>query len=204
MCITGPTSSLANTRKESASTTFASEAPGLTAGPEIEPAEQAALGRALAARVKGLLRRSLHIRHMDAGSDNAIDWELNALLNPVYDVQRLGIDVVASPRHADLLFVTGPVTRNLTAALRRTHEAMPRPRIVVAAGAEACGGGVLQGSYAHAGGVDRVLPVDVYIPGDPPRPEAIIYGLLLATDRIDQRRRQMDLQSAAPRIADQG
>jgi Ni,Fe-hydrogenase III small subunit/formate hydrogenlyase subunit 6/NADH:ubiquinone oxidoreductase subunit I len=170
-------------------------------GPALEVDEQAALGRALGAKVKDVLRRSLHIRHLDAGSDNSTDWELNTLLNPVYDVQRLGIDVVASPRHADVLFVTGPVTRNLMAALRRTHEAMPRPRIVVAAGAEACGGGVLQGSYAHAGGVDQVLPVDIYLPGDPPRPEAIIYGLLLAIDRIGQRRHQTELQ-ATPKTAD--
>lgn len=139
------------------------------------------------ALTRRLLRRSLHIRHMDAGSDNGPDWELNALLNPVYDVQRLGIDVVASPRHADLLFVTGAVTRNLAAALQRTYEAMPAPRLVVAAGADACGGGVLQGSYAVAGGVDAHLPVDVYIPGDPPRPEAIIYGLLLAMERREAR-----------------
>jgi Ni,Fe-hydrogenase III small subunit len=142
----------------------------------------------LTARIKRLLRRSLHVRHMDAGSDNGTDWELNALLNPVYDAQRLGIDVVASPRHADVLFVTGPVTRNLEMALRLTFEAMPAPGIVVAAGAEACGGGIWQGSYAHAGGVDQVLPVDVYIPGDPPGPQAIIFGLLLAMDRIEQRR----------------
>lgn len=152
-----------------------------------------ALGQELADRVRSRLRRSLHIRHLDAGSDNSTDWELNALLNPVYDVQRLGIDVVASPRHADLLFVTGPVTRNLAAALYLTYEAMPRPAIVVAAGAEACGGGVLRGSYAHAGGIDRVLPVDVYIPGDPPRPEAIIYGLLLAMDRVEQKRHLIEI-----------
>ncbi len=124
---------------------------------------------------------------MDAGSDNSADWELSALLNPVYDVQRLGIDVVASPRHADLLFVTGAVTHNLARALQRTYEAMPAPRLVVAAGADACGGGGLQGSYAVAGGVDRCLPVDIYIPGDPPRPEAIIYGLLLALGRAPVR-----------------
>lgn len=130
---------------------------------------------------------------MDAGSDNGPDWELNALLNPIYDVQRLGIDVVASPRHADLLFVTGPVTRNLEMAPRLTYEAMPAPGLVVAAGAEACGGGIWQGSYAHAGGVDRVLPIDVYIPGDPPRPQAIIYGLLLALDRVEQKRSRVEL-----------
>src|SRR5205814_892974 len=99
----------------------------------------------------------------------------------------------ASPRHADLLFVTGPVTRNLERALKLTYEAMPSPAIVVAAGAEACGGGTWQGSYAHAGGVDKVLPVDVYIPGDPPRPQAIIYGLLLALDRVEQQRSHTEI-----------
>ncbi|MCL5027122.1 MAG: hypothetical protein M1531_11635, partial [Chloroflexi bacterium] len=122
----------------------------------------------LTGRVSRLLKRSLHIRHMAAGSDNSTDWEIAALLNPVYDIQRLGIDFVASPRHADLLLVTGAVTRHLEPALYATYEAMPSPRLVVAAGDEACGGGVLHGSYAVAGGVDRCLPVDVYVPGDPP------------------------------------
>ena len=144
----------------------------------------AALGEALGARIRRSLRRSLHIRHCDAGSENACDWEINARLNPVYDVQRLGIDFVASPRHADLLLVTGAVTRNLESALRTTFEAMPAPRLVVAVGDEACGGGILQGSYAVAGGVDRVVPVDVYIPGDPPRPQALIQGLLVALGRL--------------------
>jgi Ni,Fe-hydrogenase III small subunit/formate hydrogenlyase subunit 6/NADH:ubiquinone oxidoreductase subunit I len=198
----GNTSSTSAAESKPGSAASVSAVGEMRAVSELEPTEQGALGRALAARVAGLLRRSLHIRHLDAGSDNSTDWELNTLLNPVYDVQRLGMDVVASPRHADLLFVTGPVTRNLGAALQRAYEAMPRPRIVVAAGAEACGGGIVQGSYAHAGGVDHVLPVDVYIPGDPPRPEAIIYGLLLATDRIDQRRSQIQLHTAAPKIAD--
>ncbi len=135
-------------------------------------------------RTRALLRRSLHIRHCDTGSENACDWEINALLNPVYDVQRLGIDFVASPRHADLLLVTGAVTRHLAPALSATYEAMPEPRIVVAVGDEACSGGILQGSYAVLGGVDRCLPVDVYIPGDPPRPQALIQGLLVALDRL--------------------
>ena len=129
------------------------------------------------------LRRSLHIRHMAAGSENACDWEIAALLGPVYDVQRLGIDFVASPRHADLLLVTGAVTRNLEPALLATYEALPAPRIVVAVGDEACSGGILRGSYACRGGVDQVLPVDVYIPGDPPRPKALIHGLLLAAGK---------------------
>ena len=161
---------------------------GVTYGPDaaatMERATPATAER-LRGRIHGLLRRSLHIRHCDAGSENGCDWEINALLNPVYDVQRLGIDFVASPRHADLLLVTGAVTRHLEPALRATYEAMPEPRLVVAVGDEACSGGVLQGSYAVRGGVDRCLPVDVYIPGDPPRPQALIQGLLIALDRLE-------------------
>jgi Ni,Fe-hydrogenase III small subunit len=158
--------------------------------PEIGPrraSEPHALAAKLGERIHGVLKRSLHIRHLDAGSCNGCDWEIQALLGPAYDIQRLGIDVVASPRHADLLLVTGSVTRNLTKAARMTHEAMPAPGIVVAVGACACGGGVLQGSYCTAGGVDNVLPVDVWIPGCPPRPQALIHGLLLALDRMEQK-----------------
>jgi Ni,Fe-hydrogenase III small subunit len=136
-----------------------------------------------------VLGRSLHLRHLDAGSCNACDWELTALLNPVYDVRRLGIDFVASPRHADGVVVTGPVTRNLETAVRRTVEAIPDPRIVIAVGACAASGGIVGEGYASAGGVDRVLPVDVYIPGCPPRPEAIIFGLLVALGRLSARPR---------------
>jgi Ni,Fe-hydrogenase III small subunit/formate hydrogenlyase subunit 6/NADH:ubiquinone oxidoreductase subunit I len=135
-----------------------------------------------------VLGRSLQLRHLDAGSCNACDWELTALLNPVYDVRRLGIDFVASPRHADGVVVTGPVTRNLETAVRRTVEAVPEPRIVVAVGACAASGGIVGEGYASAGGVDKVLPVDVYIPGCPPRPEAIIFGILVALGRLDARR----------------
>ncbi|HUG15733.1 MAG TPA: hypothetical protein VMM78_12050, partial [Thermomicrobiales bacterium] len=113
----------------------------------------AELAGRLGRRIHGLLRRSLHVRHLDAGSCNGCDWEIQALLGPVYDIQRLGIDIVASPRHADLLLVTGSVTRNLELAALATYEAMPEPRLVVAVGACACGGGVLQGSYCTAGGV---------------------------------------------------
>jgi len=158
-----------------------------------DPAGQP-LGRdRLNARIRGLLQRSLHVRHMAAGSDNSTDWEISALLNPIYDVQRLGIDFVASPRHADLLLVTGAVTRHLEPALMATYEAMPAPRLVVAAGDEACGGGVLEGSYAVAGGVDRCLPVDVYVPGDPPHPQALIQGLLVALGRLEPKIRRTEL-----------
>ncbi len=146
-----------------------------------------ALADRLTQRIRQLLRRSLHVRHLDAGSCNGCDWEIQALLGPVYDIQRLGIDIVASPRHADLLLVTGSVTRHLEQAARMTYEAMPEPRLVVAVGACACGGGVLQGSYCTAGGVSNVLPVDVFIPGCPPRPQALIHGLLVALDRREPR-----------------
>ena len=139
--------------------------------------------------IAGTLKRSLHVRHLDSGSCNGCDWEIAALLNPVYDLQRLGIDIVASPRHADLLLVTGVMTRNLTQAARLTYEAMPEPRLVVAVGACALGGGVFATTYAAAGSTEPVLPVDVFIPGCPPRPEAIIHGLLVAVGRMDPRPR---------------
>jgi Ni,Fe-hydrogenase III small subunit len=139
----------------------------------------------LGATIARRLKRSLHIRHLDSGACNGCDWELTALLNPFYDIQRLGIDFVASPRHADLLLVTGAMTRNLQEAARLTYEAMPQPRLVVAVGACAIGGGVFANTYATAESVDSVLPVDVYIPGCPPPPEAIIHGLLLAARRIE-------------------
>lgn len=124
--------------------------------------------------------RSLHIRHLDGGSCNACDWEMVALTNPVYDVQRLGFDFVASPRHADALMVTGAVTRNLEEAVVKTYEATPAPKLVIAVGACACSGGLFTAGYAIAGGVKRVLPVDVYIPGCPPTPDAMIQGLCQA------------------------
>ncbi|HEY3111462.1 MAG TPA: 4Fe-4S binding protein [Chloroflexota bacterium] len=166
---------------------FRPDAPAAPApvGPTAPGLEAA--GAELRTRVAKLFRSSLQIRHLDAGSSNAEDWEINALLNPLYDLQRFGIDFVASPRHADMLVVTGAVTRNLHPALLATYEATPDPKIVVALGADACSGGIVHGSYATAGGVDRCLPVDVYIPGDPPRPQAILHGLLLALDRRAQK-----------------
>jgi Ni,Fe-hydrogenase III small subunit len=151
------------------------------APPAPPPAEQ------VAKTIRRTLGRSLQLRHLDSGSCNACDWELAALLNPVYDVRRLGIDFVASPRHADGVMVTGPMTRNLETAARRTYEAVPEPRVVIAVGACACSGGIAGRSYACAGGVAEILPVDVFIPGCPPRPEAIIFGILLAVGRVDAR-----------------
>jgi Ni,Fe-hydrogenase III small subunit/formate hydrogenlyase subunit 6/NADH:ubiquinone oxidoreductase subunit I len=148
-------------------------------------------------RIRGRLGRSLHVRQVDAGSCNGCELEIAAITNPLYDLERFGIHLVASPRHADVLLVTGPVTRNTEIALRRTYEAAPEPRVVVAVGACGCSGGIFgEGTYAAVGGVDRVVPVDVYIPGCPPRPQAILNGLLVAMGVRDAR---VGPLSAAPR-----
>jgi Ni,Fe-hydrogenase III small subunit/formate hydrogenlyase subunit 6/NADH:ubiquinone oxidoreductase subunit I len=139
-------------------------------------------------RIRGRLGRSLHVRQVDAGSCNGCELEIAATSNPLYDLERFGIHLVASPRHADVLLVTGPVTRNMEIALRRTYDAAPEPRVVVAVGACGCSGGIFgEGTYAAVGGVDRALPVDVYIPGCPPRPQAILNGLLVAMGVRDAR-----------------
>ncbi|MDP9729229.1 NADH-quinone oxidoreductase subunit B family protein [Alicyclobacillus tolerans] len=140
----------------------------------------------LSSRIKQCFARSLHIRHVDSGSCNGCDFEITALMNPVYDIQRFGIDFVASPRHADMLLVTGGVTRNLEAALRKTYEATAHPKMLVAIGGCACGGGMFGDTYAHLGGVDKILPVSVYVPGCPPRPQAILEGILHAIERAHE------------------
>jgi Ni,Fe-hydrogenase III small subunit len=121
--------------------------------------------------------RSLRIRAVDAGSTNAEELELLALGNAYYDIERFGLSFVASPRHADVLIVTGPVVRNLERALRTTYEAAPHPCLVVAVGDGACTGGIWRGSYAVVGPVDQVIPVHIRIPGDPPSPAEILQGL---------------------------
>jgi len=141
-------------------------------------------GNLLTERIRSICGRSLHIRHVDVGSCNACDFEMNALSNPIYDLQQYGIDFVPSPRHADMLMVTGVVTRNLTQALLMTYEAVPHPKIVMAVGACAASGQVFGSSYAIRGSVDELLPVDIYVPGCPPRPQALLYGLLLALDKL--------------------
>jgi len=135
-------------------------------------------------RVSKLFGRSLQIREVDAGSCNGCDYEINALSNPFNDIERLGIHFVASPRHADMLLVTGPVSRNMEEALIKTYNAAPDPKLVVAAGACACSGGIFKDCYAAGKGIDSVVPVDVYIPGCPPRPQAILYGILKALDKV--------------------
>jgi Ni,Fe-hydrogenase III small subunit/formate hydrogenlyase subunit 6/NADH:ubiquinone oxidoreductase subunit I len=143
-----------------------------------------ALGARLRERVDKIFGRSLHIREVDAGSCNGCEVEISGLNSPVYDVERFGIHFVASPRHADLLLVTGPVSRNMELALRKTYDAMPEPRLVVAVGACGCSGGIFGRNYASRGGVDQVIPVDVYIPGCPPNPFALLHGILRAIGRL--------------------
>ena len=122
--------------------------------------------------------RSLRIRAVDGGSTNAEEIELTALNNAYYDIERFGLSFVASPRHADILFVTGPVTRNLETAVRTTYEAAPKPCIVVAVGDGACTGGIWKDSYAVVGAVENVIPVHLKIPGDPPSPTDILRALM--------------------------
>jgi Ni,Fe-hydrogenase III small subunit/ferredoxin len=154
--------------------------------PETDEAVEL-LRRQLAART-GMLRRSVHIRHVDAGSDGAEEWEVLALLNPVYDVHRLGIFFTASPRHADVLLVTGAGSHGMAEPLRRTVEATPRPLVVIAAGTDAVSGGLVAPSdaphYATAGGIGALVAVDVWVPGAPPSPFSLLYALLLAVGRI--------------------
>jgi Ni,Fe-hydrogenase III small subunit len=128
-------------------------------------------------KIDTIFGRSLRIRHVDAGSCNACEWECTALTNPIYDIQRFGIDFVASPRHADILLVSGPVSRQMELALKRTYTAIPEPKLVVACGDCARDGGIYKGSYAVANGVKNVIPVDAFIPGCPPTPIAIMLGL---------------------------
>jgi Ni,Fe-hydrogenase III small subunit/Fe-S-cluster-containing hydrogenase component 2 len=156
---------------------------------EISPMQREsldALGQKIKERADKIFGRSLHIREVDAGSCNGCEVEIVGLNSPVYDIERFGIHFVASPRHADMLLVTGPVTRNMELALRKTYDAMPAPRIVVAVGACGCSGGIFGQNYASLGGVDQVTPVDVYIPGCPPNPHALLHGILLAVGRLQK------------------
>jgi NADH-quinone oxidoreductase B subunit len=130
------------------------------------------------------LGRSLSIREVDAGSCNGCELEIHALNNAFYDLERFGLRFVASPRHADVLMVTGPVTRNMQQALQRTYDATPDPKWVVAVGDCAFDGGIFSGSYAVVGGVDRVIPVDLHIPGCPPSPTQLLAGLLALLETV--------------------
>jgi Ni,Fe-hydrogenase III small subunit len=141
------------------------------------------LAREIDAAARRVFGRALAIREVDAGSCNGCEVEISALTSPVYDAERFGIHFVASPRHADMLLVTGPVTRNMEIPLRRTYDATPSPKLVVAVGDCARTCGVFAGSYAVAGSVDQFIPVDVFVDGCPPPPAAILRGILAALGR---------------------
>jgi Ni,Fe-hydrogenase III small subunit/ferredoxin len=153
-------------------------------GPAAKQVPLETLELEIKARTEKMLGRSLHIREVDAGSCNGCEVEIVGLNSPIYDAERFGVHFVASPRHADMLLVTGPVTRNMELALKKTYDAMPAPRLVVAVGACGCSGGIFGVNYATRGAVDAVIPVDVYIPGCPPNPHALLHGILLAIGRL--------------------
>jgi Ni,Fe-hydrogenase III small subunit len=154
---------------------------GIVTEPAPDPDEALrALGQRLDEVVLKHFGRALAIRHVDAGSCNGCELEIHAMNSPHYNLERLGIKFVASPRHADLLLVTGPVSRNMEVALRRTYDATPEPKLVVAIGDCGCDGGVFGESYASCGRVANVIPVDVAVPGCPPTPRAIMQGILTA------------------------
>lgn len=138
-------------------------------------------------RIRNVFGSSLHIRHLDSGSCNGCDFELTTLNNVFYDIQQYGIDFVASPRHADILVVTGGVTRHLERAVHETYQATPDPKVVIAIGDCACHGGEIGCHYATIGGVEKVLPVDVYVLGCPPSPEEIIQGIFKSIDCFEQK-----------------
>ena len=137
-----------------------------------------ALGIALKGEINAIFGKSIAIREVDTGSDNSPEIELVNLTAPHYDIERFGITFVASPRHADVLIVTGPVTLNMATALRKTYEATPSPKWVIALGDDACGIGIFRDSYAVVGSVEKVIPVDLKIFGNPPSPKEIMRGIL--------------------------
>lgn len=141
--------------------------------PEIEK-----IGVELEAAIRQRFRRSLTIRQVDAGSCNGCELEIHAINNPIYNCERFGIQFTSSPRFADLLLVTGPVTHNMEIALRRTYDATPTPKLVIAVGDCGCNGGIFGESYASLGGIDKVIPVNAVIPGCPPTPTALLQGIL--------------------------
>jgi len=162
--------------------------PVTTAAPSPEDSALIELGATVQAQAQRLFGRSITIREVDAGSCNACELEIHALNNAVYDIERFGIKFAASPRHADVLLVTGPVSKNMKAALERTYAAVPAPKWVVAVGDCACGCGVFAQSYATVGSVQSVLPVDLQIRGCPPRPIDLLKGLLALMERATEQR----------------
>jgi Ni,Fe-hydrogenase III small subunit len=153
---------------------------GIVSEPPPVQDETLRVRAALQQDVLDILGRALCIRQVDAGSCNGCELEIHALNNPIYNIEGLGIRFVASPRHADLLLVTGPVSRHMVTALRRTYDATPDPKLVVAVGDCGCNGGIFGAGYATVGPVSSVIPVDVAVPGCPPSPERLLQGILTA------------------------
>lgn len=145
-------------------------------------------GIKLKRQIHAIFGRSLAIREVDTGSDNSTEIEMVNLTTPYYDIERFGISIVASPRHADVLVVTGAVTHNMAIALKKTYEATPSPKLVIALGDDACDGGIFKNTYAVLGGVSKVIPVDIKIPGNPPKPIDILNGLLSLMETIRKRK----------------
>ncbi|HXI66707.1 MAG TPA: hypothetical protein VNH41_02100 [Steroidobacteraceae bacterium] len=156
---------------------------GIVTEPPPPTDESLRLREALQSRILAVLGRALCIRQVDAGSCNGCELEIHALNNPFYNLEGLGIRFVASPRHADMLLVTGPVSKHMEVALRRTYEATPDPKLVVAVGDCGCTGGIFGEGYASGGRVANVIPVDVAVPGCPPRPIQILSAILTALER---------------------
>jgi len=160
---------------------------GIVSEPPPVADDELRIRNALQDDIRAVLGRALCIRHVDAGSCNGCELEIQALNNPLYNLEGLGIRFVASPRHADLLLVTGPVSRHMEGALRRTYAATPDPKVVVALGDCGCTGGIFGESYASCGRVSNVIPVDVAVPGCPPSPVRILQGILAALSRSPAR-----------------
>ena len=156
---------------------------GIVSEPPPHADENLRIREVLQKDILAVLGRALCVRHIDAGSCNGCELEIHALNNPLYNLEGLGIRLVASPRHADMLLVTGPVSRHMAVALRRTYEATPDPKLVVAIGDCGCTGGIFGENYASLGPVSRVIPVDVAVPGCPPSPTRILQGILTAIAR---------------------
>ena len=156
--------------------------------PELPETDEAvAAARARLRERTAALRRSVHVRHVDAGSDGSEEWEIQALLGPVYDIHRLGVFFTASPRHADVLLVTGAGARGMSGPLRTTYDGMPDPKVVIAVGTDAVSGGLLSESEEVTGGLAATVPVDVWLPGSPPSPFGIINALLIAVGNLGPR-----------------
>ncbi len=171
---------------------------GIVTEPPPSTDDTLRIRESLSERIRDVLGRALCIRHIDAGSCNGCELEIQALNNPIYNLEGLGIRFVASPRHADLLLVTGPVSRHMEVALRRTYEATPDPKLVVALGDCGCTGGIFGESYASCGRVSNIIPVDVAVPGCPPSPTRILQGILTALSRSASRSGLAEAASVEP------